>query len=333
MPENESITRAMRRDTFVSVVAVASDGLEDLPATLAALQKDLSDDYTDYEIVLVDLGISAEGLESVREALHVIPCVRVLKLSTGTTFDAGVLAGIDSAIGDYVCVIDLEHDPIDLISQIVSRAQVGVDVVQGVSSVPFGGSPISRWGRSAFYAYNRRYVGVDIPTRATYFTVLTRRAVNALTSTRRSQKYFRHLVRHLGLRIVNFDYEPQRSARKSRGLRTSVVEAIEIVSSNSSHPLRLLSYVGIGASLLNLLYAVYVVVIRFALGSVQEGWTSTSLQMSGMFFLLFLILAVMSEYMGRILNESQRDNAYLVLEEFESDVLLADVERRNVNRG
>lgn len=319
------------RETFVSVLSIVTGEATQVVSKVERIQVMLAHRYSDYEIVLVDIGMSSNEVEAIRIALRDIPCVRVIRLASNTTFDAAVFAGVESTIGDFVCTVDLEIDPIDEIPSIISAAVAGIEVVQGLSSIPVGGSLGSRIGRNLFYWYNRRSLGVDIPTRATYFTVLSRRAVNALTSTRRNQKYFRHLVRHIGLPIQNFTYEPLLRGRRARSVRTGVVDAVEMISSYSTHPLRLLTYVGIAASIINLAYAVYVVVVRLALGSVEEGWTSTSLQMSGMFFLLFLILAGMSEYMGRILNESRNEPAYFVLEEFESDVLLADVERRNVS--
>jgi hypothetical protein len=63
---------------------------------------------------------------------------------------------------------------------------------------------------------------------------------------------------------------------------------------------------------------------------VAAGWTTLSLQNAGMFFLLFLILAVVTEYVGRILNETRERPLYYIAEEANSSVLIAGRDRRNV---
>ena len=75
---------------------------------------------------------------------------------------------------------------------------------------------------------------------------------------------------------------------------------------------------------LNLLYAVYVVAIFLMKPTVAAGWTTQSLQLSGMFFFVCLILAVLSEYVGIILGEVRSRPLYFIAQEANSSVLLED---------
>lgn len=83
-------------------------------------------------------------------------------------------------------------------------------------------------------------------------------------------------------------------------------------------------------SAINLLYALYVVAIYLFKRNVAEGWTTMSLQMTGMFFFLFLILAVLCEYVGRILEETQARPLYVVASEKNSSVLLENSIEKNI---
>jgi hypothetical protein len=85
------------------------------------------------------------------------------------------------------------------------------------------------------------------------------------------------------------------------------------------------------AALFNLLYAVYVLTFTLFIGGVMEGWTTTSLQLSLMFFIISVVLAVQSEYVGRILTETRREPSYVIMEELESETLISDLNRRNVS--
>jgi hypothetical protein len=125
-------------------------------------------------------------------------------------------------------------------------------------------------------------------------------------------------------------YHTNEDPIRTASIKTGVVEALEIVSSHSTHPLRFMSWVGFFASMINLIYAIYVVVVALLKPHVAEGWTTMSLQISSMFFILFLFMIVLSEYVGKILNEARRDARYLVMDELSSTVSLADAARRNI---
>lgn len=319
-----------RVDVFVSVVAVLDSRLSDVAAFLVPLHGLVASAYTNYEIVLVDNGVTAAQSVVLRGILGELACVRVLRLSKRYSADTAVFAGLEAAIGDHVVVLTPEFDPIESVPRLVELTMAGNDIVQGISLVPLGGSWLDRLGRSAFYRYNRRFLGVDIPRTATYLTGLTRRAVNSMTNTDRSYRYLRHLMRHVGYQLVEYRYTPLRADSRRRTPRDGLVQAIEMVSSYSTHPLRVVTVVGVVAGLFNLVYAVYVVGVNLVRHDVAAGWTTTSLQQSLMFFLISIILAVQSEYIGRILNETRREPVYVVMEEWSSESLIADAERRNV---
>ncbi|WP_106211050.1 glycosyltransferase [Glaciihabitans tibetensis] len=317
-------------DVFVSVVAVL-DGLPfDNTSFVREVQHLLDGKYTNYELLLVDNGVSADQLVELRAALTSVPCVRILRLSRGFEQDTAIFAGLDSAIGDVVVVFTPGFDRIELIPELVSRVRSGADIVQGISTVSLGGTVIGRLGRKLFYAYNRRSLGVEISPQATYLTGVSRRAVNSLTSTSRNHRYLRHLIQHVGFPIEGFSYEPDMASSRKRTVRAGAREAVEMVSSYSTHPLRIVTAIGVAAGLLNLMYAIYVLIVGAIYSDVAEGWTTTSLQLSAMFFIICIILAVQSEYVGRTLAESRQEPSYFVAEEIESETRLADLERRNV---
>ncbi len=90
----------------------------------------------------------------------------------------------------------------------------------------------------------------------------------------------------------------------------------------SSHePLRFLTVLAVGGALLNVIYSLYVLAVNIFKADVAEGWTSLSLQSSFMFFLLFLILGVLSEYIGRLFIHNQNRPFYLIAREKRSLVL------------
>ena len=105
---------------------------------------------------------------------------------------------------------------------------------------------------------------------------------------------------------------------------------MNVIVANSTNPLRLVSLLGLLAAGLNLLYALYVIVVYLVKKDVAPGWATLSLTMSSMFFLLFVSLAVISEYVGRILMENHNRPAYFLLDEKNSNVVLDEDAMKNV---
>lgn len=107
---------------------------------------------------------------------------------------------------------------------------------------------------------------------------------------------------------------------------SSLGEAVTITVENSAHPLRLFSLLGLLLGALNLLYIFYVAAIYLLRDEVVEGWTTLSLQVSGLFMFVILMLSAMSEYIGRVLQNVQGKPAYHIRLEKSGPPALAEDE-------
>lgn len=319
------------QDLFVSVVVIAKSEVTDLADFVNRLSRQLSGAYENYEILVVDNNAPKAEVVAVHDLLTELPCIRLIRLSRQYKHDTAIFTGLEAAIGDYVVVMDPIIDPLTELVKIV-EANKSADILQGVSTRPIRGVFGIDTGRKLFYWYNKKYLNIDIPLQSTYFMSLNRRAISAITSSNRHDRHVRHLSQAIGYTFETYNYEPLINPSSQRNLRTGIVQALEIVSSYSTHPLRFVTWLGLIAGIVNLVYAVYVLVVVFARHDVAPGWTTLSLQSSGMFFILFAILVVISEYIGRILSESRQDPRYFIMDEFSSTISLADAERKNVTK-
>lgn len=321
-------------DIFVSVVVVPRPDLidkVDIPVYIQELSDILYRHYSNYEIIIVDNMLPVEVFGSTTKLLSELPCLRIIRLSRRYSHDMATLAGLESSIGDYTVVTDPALDPIRAIPRIVELNQE-TDIIQGTAVPPKGDKSIRMTiPRRIFYQYSRKYMSIDVPTNATYFMSLNRRAVAAVTSSAHKSVHIRFEVRMIGYKYQTMTYEVYASPIRNRSLRVGVFEATDIISSYSVHPLRLMSWIGLIASLVSIIYAIYVVIVA-ATHQVVEGWTTMSLQISGLFFILFLILVVLAEYIGKLLVESRHQPKYYVVDELVSTVALADSGRKNISK-
>jgi glycosyltransferase involved in cell wall biosynthesis len=256
----------------------------------------------------------------------------LIRLSRKFGTAVAIAAGLDAVIGDFIVVMLPAADPPRLIPQLVQRAREGAGIIFGVRRGRASEPLLMRIGAAAFYWYCARILKLNVPPRSALYRVLSRQAVNAITQIRGKRRDLRILCAQVGFVTESFLYDPlNRAGRpKRKGFFEAVNSAIDVIVTSSRHPLRLVSWLGIFASILNIAYSVYVISIYLFKEDVQKGWTTLSLQNAAMFFFLFLILTVLSEYIGHILVEAEERPTYYVLEERTSSVLIADQERRNV---
>jgi polyisoprenyl-phosphate glycosyltransferase len=290
--------------------------------------------YSNYEVVLVDDGSTDNTVDVVEAKLKQHKCLRLIRLSRSFGQEIAISAGLDTVIGDFTVIMLPESDPPALIPEVVARCRKGSGVVYGVrrdrSHEPFW----HRMGAALFYHYVNSTLKLRLPENSTQFRCLSRQAVNAITQIKDRMRYLRLQSAYVGYDTDSFPYEPKHRRGKpdTRGLGEAFGLATGIVVANSTHPLRFVTFLGFAVSILNLMYAGYVLLVFLLKEKTAEGWTTQSLQISAMFFFLFLIVTVLAEYVGRILNETKERPLYYVLEERNSSVLIADETRKNVVR-
>jgi dolichol-phosphate mannosyltransferase len=321
-----------RADVLVSVVSVLRDHADVLPDFLAELSDVLARSYTNFEIVLIDNGSTDATPVRIRELLGRFGGLRYLRLTRPTDDETALIAGLDAAIGDYVACVSPEYDPPAEIPAMIEACRGGADLVVGTDRDPPPAGWLYRTLRQAFLGAVRRVFGIDLPLATTGCRVFSRQAVNALVQVRQRKRYFALVAADIGLTAQPYPYA--RIARTGRRPKLRLLTALRLGLSllvhNSVVPLRLISVLGLTGSFLSFLYTLYVVGIYLFKKDVLPGWTTLSLQVNGLFTLVFLMLALMGEYLGRLLEESSDRPLYHTRPELSSAVELTVAGRRNV---
>ena len=140
----------------------------------------------------------------------------------------------------------------------------------------------------------------------------------------------RLLTWNLGFKRVAFPYELVAGRRKApRSFGESMRLAVAMITENSAHPLRVMTWLGLFASAMNVIYAVYVVLVYLLKPHLAEGWVTLSLQAALQFFVISIILTVLSEYVGRLFLRTLPRAPYILEAERNSSVV-APATVRNV---
>jgi glycosyltransferase involved in cell wall biosynthesis len=318
--------------SFVSVVAYLHND-EAIAATYARESIGiLQAHYENFELVLVDDGSRDGTIAGLSKLLDVFPGIRIVRLSRRFGEEIAFSAGLETAIGDIVVTMLPDVDRPALIPTLVEKVRAGAGVVFGVDANRGRRSWMRRIGSNVFHWICRVVLDIEIPRHATQLRAFSRPALNALVRIKDRFRFMRLFMPYIGFKTEAHEYQPESltgRAHKEK-LFTEIDTALSVITSSSTRPLRYVSWLGVFAGGLNLLYIVYVLLIALFKKHVAEGWTTLSAQHGVMFFFLFMILAVTAEYIGRILNETHDRPLYFVAQELNSSVLVPRHERRNV---
>jgi glycosyltransferase involved in cell wall biosynthesis len=321
-----------RADILVSIILVVSETDDGLAGLIRDLHGRLDAKVRDHEIIIIDNASQDGTVARIERLIEEVPNIHLYSLARACDRDVAVLAGIENSIGDFVITMLPIGDQLPVVSRMIDQALAGAEIVLGRSD---GDSRHHGWlyGLLAkgFFGLYRRLTGIAIPAEASNFRLMSRGVVNYLLQTDAAHIMFQALPAIAAFKSAVIPYEMSSGSQliERRSMGSGIHKALSVVLSTTAFPTRLLSLLSVLAGLLNLVYAGYVVIIAIFKEGVAEGWITLSLQISGMFFLVSIILALLSEYIVRIFEGSLRRPLYLIARE-KSSAVLSRNERLNI---
>lgn len=319
-------------ETVITVATVLTNDAPILKAFLREVSQVLNKNFKYYEILLVDNGSTDETAAVLTDIQLDLPNIRVLVMSRAYDQEIGFAAALENSIGDYVVLLDAAYDPPKLIPQLVKTAKSGYDIVIAERKDRSDNTPFERFAAQSFYWLSSKLLGYSFSPNASYYRVFSRRVVNAMTKIRSKNRYLRYYNALIGFSQTSIRYERihRKESARTRSLFRSINFAVSVLISNSLIPLRLATLIGVIASFINLLFLIYIFFSAVVHTKTPQGWMTTSVINSTMFFLLFVILTILAEYIGRILNEARDQPLYFITEERNSRTIVTEPNRINV---
>ncbi len=267
------------------------------------------------ELLYVDDGSSDDSLVRLLALRKADPRVLVIELSRRFGKEVAVSAGLDHARGAAVAVIDADlQDPPELLPAFVAAWREGYDVVYGQRLSRHGESWLKSHLASGFYRILNRLSDVPIPRDAGDFRLLSRRAVDAVISLRESHRYMAGLFSWVGFPSKAIPYH--REARHAGRSKWSYLRlwrlALEGITSFSTVPLKLATFLGVFTASASLLYGLYFLLRTLFLGNPVPGYPSLIVVMLFLGGVQLTCLGIIGEYLGRIYGETKRRPLYFI---------------------
>ena len=305
---------------FLSVVYVVRNQSNHLESILSDAVAQIETLVSDYELIVVD-NASDDGSVAILKALtgeKGLPNLQVYALTKEVDADSASWAGLENALGDFVAVIDPGTDNIAFLPEMLDKAVTGADVVFANNRQKPAQSFAYRAAYSVFNTLYKSFNGIHLAKEAPHYRLLSRRVVNFIFQHPQPAVTYRHLPATGGFARVNLEYSAVPKVSRPKQLGESIDRGMRLLVSTTRAPMRLVTSLSLFGAVANLIYSFYVVIIGFLKANVAPGWISLSLQQSGMFFLISLVLLVLGEYILHMASLSNEGPLYHVGQEFTS---------------
>lgn len=274
----------------------------------------LKDFQGESELIWVNDGSKDDSLTEIRELVNTDSRVKCVSLSRNFGHQLALVAGLEHSSGDVVITMDGDgQHPASVIPQLIEKCEEGYDIVNTIRENEEAVGGLKKGTSKVFYRWINRLSDVPIQSASADFRLMSRKAVRAFLEIKEKDRFNCGLIGWMGFQqcFVSFD-APKRQVGKSKYTWKKMFRfASDGIFSFSSRPLKVSFFLGVIASLLGLIYAIYAVVQYFC-GNTIAGWTSLMIVVLVLGGIQLLSLGIIGEYISRVFNEAKRRPLYFV---------------------
>ncbi len=307
-----------RSDRCLTIVIAAFNEAEGLPALqprIAAALDAVEHDDLEARLLYVDDGSEDDTWLVMNELASRDPRIALLRLSRNFGKEIALTAGLDRVERGAALILDADgQDPPELLPQFIAKWRQGFDDVHGTRIARDGDGMFKRATAHGFYRLIGRLSKTPIPRDTGDFRLLSPRALAALRLLRERHRFMKGLFGWIGFNQVAIPY--QRAPRIAGSSKFSAWKlwnfALEGITSFSTAPLRVATYLGIASALVAFGYGSLIIVKAILWSDPVAGWPT---MMSVILFLggvQLVALGLIGEYLGRLYEESKQRPLYLV---------------------
>lgn len=305
----------MKYSTFkFSVIAPMFNEEAVISAYLEKTLEVLQNNFNDFELLLIDDGSSDHSVKRCLPFIKAHKSIRLISFSRNYGHEIALTAGLEHATGDYVILMDtdLQHPP-EIIPSMVDKAFNGYDVVCALRTNRDHESWFKKTTAKLFYGLSRKMTGFDLNSDTGNFRLLSRKVVDSLNKMKENNRHLIMMFAYVGFKTayISFHCPPRAAGKTKYNLRKLISLSLDSMIGFSSHPLRVMSLFSVIISIVMMLYAGFILIQKlFTHQQLADGMASIIFLISGLFSVLFLFLAIISEYISRILIEAKNRPLY-----------------------
>ena len=305
---------APTQDPVLSVVIPVYDEFDNLPILHERLTQVLGCMDTEYEIIFVDDGSRDGSLGWMHKMAAKDPHVVVVELARNFGHQVAISAGIDHARGQAVIIMDADlQDPPEVLPQFIEKWREGHDVVYAIRTNRKEGW-FKRTAYTLFYRVLQRIASIEIPLDAGDFCIMDRKVVDILVAMPERNRFVRGIRSWVGLDQVGVAYarEARYAGKPKFTLSRLLYLALDGLISFSYIPLRMITLIGFGVSVVSIFLAIGYTIQKLTRGLSPPGFATTVVAIFFLAGIQLITIGVIGEYVGRIFEEVKRRPLYVI---------------------
>ena len=267
----------------------------------------------DYELIFVNDGSKDNSLVYLIELAQLDRKVKIINLSRNFGHQLAITAGLDNSKGDCLIILDSDmQDPPFVIKDLLSKWEEGFQIVNAKRRSRQDGF-FKNLSAKIFYKFLNSILSNKIPENVGDFRLLDQKAVNILKDIKEKDRYLRGLSTWIGFKQTEivFDRDKRHSGKTHYPFTKMISLGMNAIFSFSRLPMKLATFFStffLGLSAFIIIY----VIVSLAQGHTVAGWASTLLIFAIFSGIQMLVLAIISEYVGRIYTQVQNRPLYII---------------------
>lgn len=269
------------------------------------------------ELVFVNDG-SSDGTEKIIETLTLSdPLVTAVNFTRNFGKETALFAGLGHATGEAIIPIDVDlQDPIAIIPLMIEKWREGYEVVLAKRVNRAVDGCLKRLSAELFYKLHNKISAIKIEENVGDFRLMSRNTVDNILLMPERCLFMKGILSWVGGKTTVIEYtrsERIAGTTKFNGWKLWNL-AMEGITSFSTLPLRVWSYIGFSVASLSFLYGIWMIIDKLMWGNPVQGYPSLLVSILFLGGVQLIGIGVLGEYIGRIYIESKRRPRYIIKE-------------------
>lgn len=267
------------------------------------------------ELVFINDG-SKDATETIINTLALSdPLVVPLSFTRNFGKEPALFAGLEHATGEAIIPIDVDlQDPVEVIPHLIAKWQAGADMVLAKRSDRSTDGRMKRKSAEWFYKLHNKISYPQIEENVGDFRLMSREVVENIKLLSERNLFMKGILSWVGGNTDIVEYiRADRVAGKSKFNGWKLWNlALDGITSFSTFPLRIWTYIGLSVSLLSFFYAIWMVIDKLLWGNPVPGYPSLMTAILFLGGIQLIGIGILGEYMGRVYTEVKKRPRYLI---------------------
>lgn len=270
----------------------------------------------EFNYIFVNDGSKDSTLDKLRKISAAHENVTYLSLSRNFGKESAMMAGIDYADGDAVIIMDadLQHPP-EKIEEMIKCWREGYDDICAKRTDRVGETWLKRTCANIFYAIMKKFsTSYEMQRDVGDFRLLDKRCIEALKLIRENQRFTKGLFTWVGFnkKEIPFEVQPRAAGQTTWNYVALFNLALKGMTSFTTAPLHLMTFLGMTVSGLATLYMIFVLAMALIYGDPVAGYPTLMTVMLFLGGVQLLALGIIGEYLSQIFHETKHRPIYLI---------------------